>query len=69
MQEPQSWPVMARYLRFRPEISADFAPTQVPQCPLRDAGRRIERTFKFENFAEAFAFTKRVGDLAEAEGH
>jgi 4a-hydroxytetrahydrobiopterin dehydratase len=42
---------------------------QIPKWSLRDAGRRIERTFKFENFAEAFAFTKRVGDLAEAEGH
>jgi 4a-hydroxytetrahydrobiopterin dehydratase len=30
---------------------------------------RIERTFKLKNFAEAFAFTKRAGDLAEAEGH
>jgi 4a-hydroxytetrahydrobiopterin dehydratase len=40
-----------------------------PKWALRDARRRIERTFKFENFAEAFAFTKRAGDLAEAEGH
>jgi 4a-hydroxytetrahydrobiopterin dehydratase len=40
-----------------------------PKWALRDAGRRIERTFKFENFAEAFAFAKRAGDLAEAEGH
>jgi 4a-hydroxytetrahydrobiopterin dehydratase len=31
--------------------------------------RRIERTFKFKNFAEAFAFVKRVSELAEAEGH
>jgi len=30
---------------------------------------RIERTFKFKNFAEAFAFVKLVADLAEAEGH
>jgi 4a-hydroxytetrahydrobiopterin dehydratase len=36
---------------------------------MRDEDRRIERTFKFKNFAEAFAFTKRAGDLAEAEGH
>ena len=30
---------------------------------------RIERTFRFKNFAQAFAFVQRVADLAEAEGH
>ena len=40
-----------------------------PEWAVRDKGRRIERTFKFKNFAEAFSFTKRAGDLAEAEGH
>jgi pterin-4a-carbinolamine dehydratase len=29
----------------------------------------IERTFRFKNFAEAFEFVKRAGDLAEEEGH
>ena len=42
---------------------------QTPAWAVRDEDRRIERTFKFKNFAEAFAFTKRAGDLAEAEGH
>jgi 4a-hydroxytetrahydrobiopterin dehydratase len=42
---------------------------QTPAWAIRDEDRRIERTFKFKNFAEAFAFTKRAGDLAEAEGH
>ncbi len=32
-------------------------------------GRRTERTFKFKNFAEAFAFVSRAAELAEAEGH
>jgi 4a-hydroxytetrahydrobiopterin dehydratase len=36
---------------------------------IHDENRRIERTFKFANFAEAFAFVKRVAELAEAEGH
>jgi 4a-hydroxytetrahydrobiopterin dehydratase len=40
-----------------------------PEWATRDEDRRIERTFKFKNFAEAFAFIKRAGDLAEAEGH
>jgi pterin-4a-carbinolamine dehydratase len=35
--------------------------------PTRRAMRA--RTFKFKDFAEAFAFIKRAGDLAEAEGH
>jgi 4a-hydroxytetrahydrobiopterin dehydratase len=42
---------------------------QVPQWELRDDARRIERTFKFGNFAEALKFVEQVGALAEAEGH
>lgn len=30
---------------------------------------RLQRTFKFKNFAEALAFTNQVGALAEAEDH
>jgi 4a-hydroxytetrahydrobiopterin dehydratase len=30
---------------------------------------RLERVFRFTNFADALAFTNRVGALAEAEGH
>ena len=30
---------------------------------------RLERVFKFPDFAQALAFTNRVGALAEAEGH
>lgn len=30
---------------------------------------QLARTFQFPNFAEALAFTNRVGELAEAEGH
>jgi 4a-hydroxytetrahydrobiopterin dehydratase len=40
-----------------------------PEWATRDEDRRIERTFKFKDFAEALAFIKRAGDLAEAEGH
>ena len=29
----------------------------------------LEKTFKFKNFAEALAFTNRVGELAESVGH
>ena len=45
-----------------------------PQVPLwsvveRDGIKRIERVFKLEDFAKALAFTNRVGEIAEAEGH
>ncbi len=35
----------------------------------REGIRRLERVFQLPNFAEALAFTDRVGALAEAEGH
>ena len=31
--------------------------------------KRLERVFKFQNFADALAFTQRVGDLAESQDH
>ena len=35
----------------------------------REGIPRLERLFRFPDFAEALAFTRRVGELAEAEGH
>jgi 4a-hydroxytetrahydrobiopterin dehydratase len=35
----------------------------------RDGIKRLERVFPFRNFAEALAFTNKVGALAEEEGH
>ena len=34
-----------------------------------DGVMQLTREFKFPNFAQAMAFSNRVGDLAEAEGH
>ena len=34
-----------------------------------DGVRMLEREFRFKSFAEALAFTRRVGELAEQEGH
>jgi len=31
--------------------------------------KRLEKSFKFKDFAEALAFTNKVGELAESEGH
>jgi 4a-hydroxytetrahydrobiopterin dehydratase len=44
---------------------------QVPDWQIveRDGVRQLERVFKFKNFVQALAFTNRVGDLAEKEGH
>lgn len=44
---------------------------QVPGWDLveQDGIKRLEHSFKFRNFAQALAFTNRVGQLAEAEGH
>jgi 4a-hydroxytetrahydrobiopterin dehydratase len=35
----------------------------------RDAVPRLEKVFKFPNFADALAFTNRVGAVAEEQGH
>ncbi len=45
-----------------------------PQAPEwliteRDGIKRLEKKFTFQNFAEALAFTIRVGKIAEEEGH
>ncbi len=44
---------------------------QVPDWALTEEGGvpRLERAFRFKDFARALAFTDRVGALAEAEGH
>src|SRR5271166_1427469 len=40
---------------------------QAPDWELLDAARRIERTYRFKNFREAFAFVERAAALAEAQ--
>lgn len=44
---------------------------QVPEWQVleRQGVKRLERTFRFDNFAQALAFTNRVGEQAEEEGH
>ena len=41
----------------------------VPEWVLADDSTRIERRYKFRNFAQAFGFVRGAADLAEAEGH
>jgi 4a-hydroxytetrahydrobiopterin dehydratase len=44
---------------------------QVPEWDLVERGgaKRLRRTFRFKNFAQAMAFTERVGEVAEEQGH
>ena len=36
---------------------------------LLDNSTKIKRTYKFSNFIDALAFTQKVGELCELEGH
>ena len=49
---------------------AEFKP-QVPEWKIIevDGIKRLERVFKFKDFVSALAFTNKVGELAESEGH
>jgi 4a-hydroxytetrahydrobiopterin dehydratase len=44
---------------------------QVPDWRIveRDGVKRLERAFTIDDFAQALAFTNRVGEQAEEEGH
>jgi len=44
---------------------------QIPDWKIveRDGVPQLERTYKFKDFAEALAFTNRVGELANREDH
>ena len=52
------------------EEIADLRP-HVPQWKIveRDMVKHLERRFTYRNFVQALAFTNKVGELAEAEGH
>ena len=56
--------------RVTDEEIAEFQPS-VPEWQLTEVDnvKRLGRTFKFRNFADALQFTQQVGDTAEAEGH
>jgi hypothetical protein len=59
--------------RDSPRVTADDIRELKPQIPEwalveRDAIQRLERVFRFTDFAEALNFTNRVGALAEQGG-
>lgn len=45
--------------------------TKIPDWTtvVRDGILQLERVYKFKNFKQAIAFTNKVGDMAENEGH
>ena len=49
---------------------ADLHPL-IPQWQLieEEGVRKLDRRFKFRNFAQALALTNKIGDIAEEEGH
>ncbi len=60
--------------RDAPRVTAEEIAELRPQIPdwtlvERDGIPRLERVFRFPDFARALAFTDRVGVLAEEEGH
>jgi 4a-hydroxytetrahydrobiopterin dehydratase len=52
------------------EEIAEFRP-QLPDWDISevDGVKRLEKVFKFDNFVHALAFTNKIGELAEEEGH
>ena len=56
--------------RVTPEEPREFKP-QIPDWDIIevDGVQRLVRTYKFSNFREALAFTGKVGEIAEAQGH
>jgi 4a-hydroxytetrahydrobiopterin dehydratase len=55
-----------------PPLSAEEAQSyqrEAPEWQLRDDATRIERTYRFSNFKEAFAFIRGASELAEKEAH
>ena len=44
---------------------------QIPEWQVKevDGVKRLERVFKFKNFAQALEFTNKVGTIAEEEDH
>lgn len=57
-----------------PKITDEELRELMPQIPdwgviVVDGVMQLQRVYEFKNFAQAMAFSNRVGDIAEAEGH
>ncbi len=56
--------------RVTPQEIAELSP-QIPDWQIveREGEKQLERVFHFADFAQALAFTMRVGELAEEQDH
>ena len=57
-----------------PKVSDEELAELIRQIPdwvpvVRDSVMQLEREFSFDDFVSAMAFTNKVGELAESEGH
>jgi 4a-hydroxytetrahydrobiopterin dehydratase len=55
-----------------PPLTAEGAKdylAQVPEWELLHDSRKIQRTYRFKDFRQAFEFVKRASELAEVQGH
>jgi 4a-hydroxytetrahydrobiopterin dehydratase len=54
-----------------PEDEIHTLHPQIPEWQVKEVGevKRLERVFKFRNFAQALEFTNKVGAIAEEEDH
>ena len=60
--------------RDAPRVTDAEIEEYLPQTPEweiveRQNIKRLERVYKFDDFPQALAFTNKVGELAESEGH
>ncbi len=57
-----------------PQVTAEEIQKLLPKIPdweliKLDGIKRLRRTYDFRDFVEAIAFTNKVGEIAEEEGH
>ncbi|MBI5576134.1 MAG: 4a-hydroxytetrahydrobiopterin dehydratase [Deltaproteobacteria bacterium] len=52
-----------------PEEEAQAFLEETPGWTIAGGAAKIERTFRFKDFASAMDFARKIGDLAELEGH
>lgn len=50
-------------------VEAEVLIKQLNNWSLSDDAKLLSKEFTFKNFAEALAFTNKVGEIAESEGH